>query len=447
MAPNLPSGDRARPAGEPDERLTEQDVSRLWYEGGFARNGMRTRCGRRVRVLYRGLPNGDRGPDYRGAVLSVGRSRPRAGDIELHVRASQWRTHGHQRDPEYNGVILHVVWQDDDPSPTVLHSGRQVPVLALSDVITPNGPARLIIDPCHGAGHDLRRLGMVLDRAGQERFLGKASRMEGDMAAFPAQEVLYQSLAESMGYSQNKTPFRRLAAALPLGVVEGFLLGKPLDQKQALAQALLLGTAGLLPSQRHRPAGDEWPALLEETWSSHGLEPQLRAADWRHGVRPENHPVRRLAALANLLAATLEEGLLSWALAAVADPGALFRETVERESYWHRHFDFGLTGHRLGPALIGPDRALVIASNVILPFAYAFGQSWDDERLSQEALQSYALVPSPALNQVTRHMILQLGGASKKGLIRTARREQGLLHLFHSYCTRARCTECGLSAL
>ncbi|MDP2660324.1 MAG: DUF2851 family protein, partial [Dehalococcoidia bacterium] len=91
MASTLPLARHLDSTADLDGRLTEKDLSRLWYEEGFHRGGLRTCCGRAVRVLYRGMPNRDCGPDYRGAVLSLGWGRPRTGDIELHVRSRHWR--------------------------------------------------------------------------------------------------------------------------------------------------------------------------------------------------------------------------------------------------------------------------------------------------------------------------------------------------------------------
>ncbi len=92
---------------------------------------------------------------------------------------------------------------------------------------------------------------------------------------------------------------------------------------------------------------------------------------------------------------------------------------------------------------IGRDRALEIVVNVVLPFAYAHGQVLGDEALSQAALDRYRQVPAPAYNQVTRHMRSQVFGTY--GGPRTARQHQGLLHLFHSCCSQARCSDCELS--
>lgn len=465
-----------RPRSYTAQRMAEDQLSLLWYSDVCVSAQLRTRGGRRVRVLYRGLPNGDRGPDYLGAVVSLGRGRPRSGDIELHLRSSQWRAHGHHLDARYNGVVLHVVWEDDNPGPTVLSSGRQVPVLALAGVLQLQRPPAFPEEPCRQEpGPDLSRLCQVLDRAGLDRFWGKSARLEGDMSILPAGEVLYQSLSESLGYSHNKASFRRLAASLPLAVLEGYLWGQDPSRREAMAEALLMGAAGLLPTQRGLGPGPGWPSLLEARWEGSGREGHLAPADWSLGVRPDNHPVRRLAGLACMVVASLEEGLVDWMmgvlrggyrfqearanpdhttpstlspepLALYPGPGRRREMPWERQvrGYWRDHFDFGRPGARLSAFLIGPGRALEVAANVLLPFAHALGQTVGDEELSQAAEDTFCRLLAPCSNQVTRHMAGQLMAHPDARALATARRHQGLLHLFHSYCTRGRCGVCPL---
>ncbi len=484
------------------QRVGEDRLSQLWYSGAFSHRGLLTRCGRRVRVFYRGLPNGDRGPDYLGAVLSLGRGKPRSGDIELHVRTSQWRAHGHHLDAHYDGVILHVVWEDDDTRPTLLPSGRQAPVLALGSLPYGAGEASCSGEPCRTSPRDQDRLRDALDRAGEERFLGKAAGLEGDMAVFPPQEVLYQTLAQALGYSRNQGPFRRLAVLLPLAVVEGFLWGQGLERREAMAQALLLGTAGFLPSQRGSESSDGWPGFLEELWRACALGQHLDLREWSLGVRPENHPARRLAGLSSIIVESLEEGLVEWAVSGfrvkgqgsrdqglgfgvqglvfgppvvpgpgtvsigsraesqgavvsicgprLPDPGPLTLDPIlgrlrrVAAGYWRDHYDLGRPGERLGHSLVGWQRALEIAANVLLPFAYAYGERQGDRGMSRAAMETFRLLPSPGSNQVTRHMAGQVLGAARPRLAGTARRQQGLMHLFRAYCTRGRCGACPL---
>src|SRR4030042_2382524 len=87
-----------------------------------------------VSVIYPGRTNGDNGPDFRDAVI-VNKSHLTKGDVEVHVKSSDWYSHEHHADAEYNNIILHVVLWHDCNSPTLLQNGKLVPVLSLAKAL------------------------------------------------------------------------------------------------------------------------------------------------------------------------------------------------------------------------------------------------------------------------------------------------------------------------
>src|SRR3990170_3491609 len=101
----------------------------LAWQGRLSRGSLVTDGGVELQVVHPGRPNGDAGPDFRGAIIATARGELWRGDVEIHVRSSQWRAHGHHRDPGYNGVILHVVLVPDDGPGAVTEAGRPVPTL------------------------------------------------------------------------------------------------------------------------------------------------------------------------------------------------------------------------------------------------------------------------------------------------------------------------------
>ena len=137
-------------------------------------------------VIYQGREGRGPGPDFRGAVIAGPSALTLRGDVELHVRSSSFRAHGHDRDPAYGNVILHVVFEDDVGVDTPLPSGRTAPVVALAPwVDTRAGELErwlsqplLWREPCHEA---LVRLGAVgvgaaLEAEGDRRFAGPRRR-------------------------------------------------------------------------------------------------------------------------------------------------------------------------------------------------------------------------------------------------------------------------------
>ena len=230
----------------------------------------------------------------------------------------------------------------------------------------------------------------AVEEAGDERFRRKARRFEAALLDREADQVLYEGLMKALGYSQNKEPFQKLARLLPLSALE-----ESAKQGDHVGiQALMLGTAGLLPSQRSgrnggcgKPSANE-PEVreLERTWASSGHARAMNPSEWRfHGIRPENSPTRRMVAASHLLAhcqCQLLRGILpAMNRLSLTDTQDNLENSlrVKVGGYWASHCDFGAaSGWRA--ALIGQGRARDMIVNVVLPFSFAWGsvsgQTW-----------------------------------------------------------------------
>ena len=112
--------------------LSEATLSHLWAGQRFPASALVTRRGAPLRVLRPGRRGRGPGPDFRDALIAASSGRLLRGDVELHVFSKDFRRHGHHRDARYNGVVLHVVFEDDAADDTLLASGRRVPVVALA---------------------------------------------------------------------------------------------------------------------------------------------------------------------------------------------------------------------------------------------------------------------------------------------------------------------------
>jgi hypothetical protein len=403
-------------------------------------------------IIYPGRASGDSGPDFRDAVIA-GQSRLIRGDIEVHVKSSDWYGHEHHANPAYNNVILHVVvWHDCD-SVTLVQSGRQIPVLCLTRALQ-HQPYLL---PCRLAcfqifNHmDRQTLEKLLNNAGEQRFREKAMRFQGEMlrpslSEMSAGQSLFRGIMRALGYAKNTRPFEDLADRIRLDSIES----RP---GLAAKQALLLGTAGLLPSQRQRrrPARGIEVQKLEQIWRSaaKNVEP-MSEAEWTFSrIYPNNSPVRRLIALSYILERYSERKLATGILQIVRDaPQSAGRQALEKgltvaaEGYWRNHFDFDATSKKEIPTVLGNSKAGEIIVNVVLPFAYSWGKAFNKPELMSKAMELYANYPRLADNGVTRHMTKQLCPDESPGS--TACHQQGLIHIFRNYCSEGRCGECPL---
>jgi len=443
--------------GVDQSRVREDKVIKIWQHQLLDGVEMVTEGGKPIKIVYPGRINDGRGADFRDAVIATDRGLMK-GDIEVHVKSSGWRAHRHHQDPAYNRVILHVVMWNGTEVTTALQNGEKVPILAL-DRYT-NRPSGSSIPCCKAVGG--LASGVVtefLDSAGEERFLAKANRFEVELAQTGASQSLYQGIMGALGYSKNKLPCLELARKLPLYVLESIARSSiPAEECLARQQALLLGTAGLLPSQRHyrrqqNGLGGEWVDRLERLWagSSH---PEVMPEDEWHlfKVRPNNSPVRRIVAMSYLTLRYRGKGIFEEGINMVRGaPTNGGHHKLEKgllvtvDDYWADHFDFGLGGRLNNPTLLGSKRAADIVVNVLLPFTFAWAGLNSQPELKRKAVSLYRSYPKLAVNAVERHMKNQLGLSSS--LVSSARRQQGLIHIYKTLCTQGRCNCCRLSRI
>lgn len=400
--------------------------------------------GERLKVLYPGRANGGRGPDYRDAVVVLNRCNIVKGDVECHVRSSDWYGHGHYADPEYDGVILHVVAWDKVGVATVLRSGVSIPVLGLPRDLQLLTFRRL---PCaeNRRDKDGERLAELLRLAGEERFRRRAELLGAEERRLGGGEALWRGIMRGLGYSENMKPFEELARMMPLGVLERGRLGRSL----LLKQACLLGVAGLLPSERGGNGLKRWKQAgkWEEIWRVEGRGAvAMSRSEWQMShVYPYNSPVRRIVAAGCLLQRYRREGLLEGML-------RLVRGAPEPSG--HRWLEDSLAvvadgwlqeGHDSGsrmrePSLVGRSKAAEIVVNVILPFTFLWGEVGGEPALRRKAMRLYSCYPGLADNAITRHMAGQLGWENSRDL--TACCQQGLIHIFRTYCREGKCWMC-----
>lgn len=430
--------------------LSEKQAALIWQ--GLA--GRELACTERgaIGVIYPGRANGDKGPDYRDAVIRQ-ESRLRKGDVEVHVRSSDWYSHQHHNDPEYNNVILHVVMWHDCRTVTALQSGGSIPVLCLAQALGHQGyllPYRL---PCFQilGRLDRQRLTRALSSAGEERFRRKAATFRKTIRGLTVQEdagqVLFKGMMRALGYAKNTQPFEDLADRMPLNSIQS-------KDGLAVKQALLLGTAGLLPSQRwpQKASGEPEVRDLERMWRAAGENLEaMKEEDWHlSSVYPNNSPVRRIVALAHLLERYCKRGLLAAMMQLVSEaPLPKGHDLLEHglivagDGYWQDHFDFGARSRTKTSALVGKSKAAELMINVALPFSSCWGQLSGEAKLAEKAIDLYRSYPGLAENCITRHMAKQLGleGLSDSG----ACHQQGLIHLFRCYCHEGRCSLCPLA--
>jgi len=395
-----PDGGPAKPV----TALKECDLSRIWEDQTFPPEAMTTRGGDRLRVIYRGRRNRGAGPDFRDAIVAAPAGLLE-GDVELHLRSSDFRRHGHHLDPAYDGLAMHLVLRHDESDDTALFSGRRVPVVALADWLEARS-GQLIEwlrrpavwqEPCRSA---VQRLGKdaasrTLARLGEIRFRQKTAACSKELSAAAPDEVFWNRLLEALGYGGHRERFREIAAAVPWRLLRVTLADAGgASSRKALATELLARAAV--------------PAA--------GAEPS------RGSIRPANRLERRLAGAAALAARYAGSGFTSHFLSLLEAGGNTAVRSLIRS--------LSVEGS------IGRSRAIEIAANAVLPLLAAI----EEGRWERAAEGVYALLPLPARYGSVRHLHDALPDVSMD-----SRRQQGMLYLLGQYCTRGGCGRCPLS--
>ena len=370
-------------------QVPERLLARLWRERAARAGPLAAQDGRRLRVRYPGRLSSAAVPDFFDAVLEDEAGRVVRGDVEVHRHEADWLAHGHSRDARYDNVVLHVVLQ---PAAHPL-AGNPPPALALGPLAFRAPPAAE--SPPHWdmlARHGYRQpgrqeeLGALLDRAGRQRFLLKAASFAVSVERVGAPQALYEGLMEALGYSHNRAPFAALSRLAPYEEVREAALRAAPPARQAVALALL----------RARSAGLAWHTFR---------------------VRPGNHPGRRMAGAAALVARYAEAGLV----------GGLERLALAGD---HRTLEAGLTVCQEGATLVGRGRAADMAVNVALPFFHALAGRTGGSTMAEQTLRLYERWPLLQENELTREMSSLLGLQGLDGARDGARRQQGLIHLY-----------------
>lgn len=456
---------------EPDfEKIDEDFVQKLWNGQRFFNANLISIDGKEIRVLKPGVWNREEGPDFMHAEIEIN-GKLHVGDVEIHVKSSEWYAHKHHLNSRYNRVILHaVLFNDDFNLRARLQNGKRISTLELLKWI--DAPIGDLFDEttqtetdasnfCRVTGNrlNIENLKSVFESLGAERFLEKADAVRLLRTRLNFEQILYEGIMEALGYSQNSKPLRELAQRVPFA---------DLDHKsEHEIQAILFGVAGLLPSQLDKPLPNEITnnpliVALETLWdaSEHATNSdRMRVSQWRFGkIRPYNYPTRRIAAISQLIFHS-KGSLMMYFLptcerAAIAETPKLLK-TIQKEllnllmleptGYWETHANFGKGGTKKAK-LIGEARALDIMINKILPIAYIWAVESESKKLQEAILNLYNGYNKLQDNQVIRQIETQIFTAAQPmRLIKpTAKIQQGIIRLYKNFCADQLCDLCPL---
>ncbi len=458
-----------------------------WWRAGRGATGgwLVADDGSRWRVRHPGRDNHDAGPDFVEAVLEAPPGAVvRGAVVELHHRASDWQAHGHDRNPRYNAVTLHLILVENRPGvPTLAANGRRIarvvidPARLSSPPVRPvqrqPGDAGLWTYGCQlpgAVGRDRQQAARVIGTAGDIRLAWLTRIFRLDLAratpngepALPAtqivEQVLYEGVADALGFSQNRTAMRQLARSVPLAALPRAAPSSA-DYPDTLASAAttLLTAAKLVPTAPDRPPR-QLPLLagVSAPQSAVAAPRSAYTPPWQaNRTRPGNAPVRRIVALAALAVSWPPQGLGPAALQRLAAGdravsgrqrgrswqalAALVRQPLPPPAVVQHLRRLGVWSDEEAPtALIGASRAADIVVNVLLPYTLAVARD-GPPGTGQRARRVFLEHPLLTENWITRLMSKRTGFRA-----RTAREQQGLIRLYEQYSHSLFCERCPL---
>lgn len=410
--------------------IGDVELQTLWFAGEFGRDFMTT-SGGPVRIECFGKWNAGPGPHFTGAEITYGAFRVK-GDVAVHSKAESWSAEA-AASPDFEGTVLHVFTRapgherGERLPATCTRLGREVPQLWLDTTRFEYPP----IHPATAEGTACREMLCALppgravelvEAAAQFRLCRKADRLRRLEENFGPAEALYQAVAEALGYRANKLPFTVLAQRFPLGLLRA--QGRDVD-------ALLFAGSGFLNTTDFQALPGDTRGYLRTVWNRWWARRTeferltVPLALWNlRGLRPANHPQRRVAALAALV----RQWPVLEALASSGNVAALrhfFSQLAD--PYWDRHYTLKSPRTPSKMALVGASRVTDLLLNVFLPKAiFAVAEAWE----------GYLRMPAPDPSRRVELAARRLFGAGPLARQLTSRAvtQQGLLQLYEDFC-------------
>ena len=413
--------------------MTERLLQFIWQMQYFNKTALCTSAGEPLTIQYPGLLNTNQGPDFLQANIKVG-ATSWAGNIELHIRSSDWKTHGHEEDANYGNVILHVVWENDVESPD--ESARRIPLLILQDRISKFLLARYeelmynhtiiacekTISAVHAMVWDAWTIRLAAERLERKSLIIQEYLQQTNNHW---EEVFWWILAKNFGATVNAGAFEAMARSISVNI-----LAKHKNQVHQL-EALLLGQAGLLNTDHT----ESYPKMLQKEYrflrKKYTLRPIYEPVHFLR-MRPGNFPTIRLAQLAMLIHHSSHLFSRIKEITSLKEVMDLF--TVTANDYWHYHYrPDELSSFR--PKIMGESTVQNIIINTAVPAVFAYGVVHNEQRYKDKALEWLESL-APEENRITKKWkLLGIRNAS-------ALDSQALTELTKEYCIHKQCLRC-----
>ena len=398
-----------------------------------------TTDGRPVRVIRAGDLNRDAGPDFFNARIAVD-DIEWAGNVEVHVRTSDWNAHRHSLDKAYNSIVLHVVYEHD--AEITMQDGRRPPTVELKNFMAPSlfehydTLMRRVADEDIACADKLAEVPEFVKTGWLERLLVERIEQKAQVVYRLLEEnhggweqTCYCLMARYFGGRVNAQAFEMLAKA-----VDQRMLARWKDNPQRV-EAVLMGQAGLLEGFFE----DEYPRQLQSDYNAirvgAGMSP-IGGHLWKfYCLRPSSFPTIRISQFAHLVS---ESGNLFARLLSMNDAKAmiaLFNQ--EASPYWRSHYRFDKASDTESIKRLGKAQAETLVINAWVPLLFVYGATHGQQQYKDQAIGLLQQM-SPENNNIIRRW-RQVGLTPDDGA-----KSQALIQLSNKYCSARRCLDCAI---
>ena len=461
--------------------IREMAIQQIWAEQDFTKENLRTVSGQAVKIEFAGWHNTGSGPDFREARLQIG-EHSLFGSVEIHVDSSGWYLHQHEKDPNYNSVVLHVVLFNSGKRLIEREDKCKIPELELASFInkapsTSETAARADLKlfgelpgrcGVTAVEHGTATLKKIIGHAAEQRIQEKMHLLLKRWDEQAPEELLFQLLFKSLGYSPFAQVFEELAKQYQFRELRP-LFRQPQRTTRTLVLSRWFGACGLF-SREHTIAD---PTVRHEflqwksAWQELPEHPQV-SQKFSQAFRPQNTPERRLLGMFHHLYRVANKGLLKhWLvvfrnLSQFADEKELRLQALSETEklfltpdweVWQQHLVLGKSKHGYSSQLVGRDRQIILWANAVLPFFLAYSRHENEPELEKLLYRIFMILPAEASNSKTRFMEKRLWFSelpkSPKQKLNTFGNRQGLIQIQHDFCRNfyQGCVRCELPRL
>lgn len=416
--------------------MNEEFLYYVWKYKIFTDINLQTSDAKEVSILKAGFHNKNSGPDFLNAQVKIDHQLW-AGNVEMHVKSSDWYLHKHEEDSNYDAVILHVVWEHD--AAVFNKNNEALPTLELKNFVSKElleNYNSLVYHqqkfiPCESQlkGIDNFLLNNWLERLYFERLENKSAIVKDLLLNTNTdfEAVLFQLLAKNFGLKVNGEAFLQLATSMSFSVIQK----ERFDLEQLTA--LLFGQAGFLEEDLEVHYYQQLKEKYKYLKHKHKLNSISKNIFQFFRMRPQNFPTIRIAQLASLF--FTHQNLFSklMSIQRKEDFYALF--SFEVDLFWKTHYTFESESKKSSKKLTKSFVDLMIINTIIpLKFVYLQGRGEVD---NYEIIQLIKQVSSEKNSIISNFSFLEISA-------KNAMESQALLELKNNYCTKKRCLQCAI---